>query len=341
MFNNLLEKLRNVCGKIVQFCRNLGKIVIAGGRMIGDKVKIFGQTTAGKALGKLVVVLVVIAALIQLVFAVMIYGFKSENKATVWVAKVLPYPVAVVNYDFVTYSEYQNEKSYIHHFYASTQQGTVDYKEIDSQILDQLVQNKIILYEALRNHVKVNKTDVDSTLNNIEVQNGGQDKVVKVLNDLYGLTLDQFRDLVQTQMIRDKVDQTVIVHLTVRHILINVSKDAPADQVDAAKAKAQALLDQIKGGADFAATAKNASEDTASASNGGLLQPFERGDMVLPFSDAAFNLKVGQVSDLVRSDYGWHIIKLEERTGTIDQSFTDWIAGAKKKSLVLNFFKTS
>ena len=271
----------------------------------------------------------------------MIYGLKSENKATKIAAKILPFPIAVVNQDFVTYTEYQKEKDYIHHFYASTEQGDIDYKNIDSQILNQLIENKIILFKALRYRVSVSGSDIDAAIDNITVQNGGQDKVVKVLSDLYGLSLNDFRALVKMQMIRDKVNQKVIVHITARHILIQVVKDAPADKVEAARVKAQGILDQVKGGLDFADAAKKYSEDSASAGDGGLLQPFARGDMVPQFSDASFNTKAGAVSDLVRSDYGWHIIKVESRTGSVDQGFTDWLDSIQKKSLVLNFFKIS
>ncbi len=341
MFKNLFEKLRVVCRKIVEFSsRTWAKFLALCGR-IGEKLTIFSKTKTANYLGKLIVFVVVVLALVQFIFGIMIYGFKSENKATLAVAKVLPFPIAVVNYDFVTYNEYQAERNYIHHFYASTQQGDINYKDIDGQILNQLIQNKLIAFEALRHHVSISNSDIDAAINNIAVQNGGQDKVVKVLNDLYGLSLNDFRSLVKTQMIRDKVNNTVITHLTVRHILIQVAKDAPADQVATAKTKAQGILDQVNGGLAFADAAKKYSEDSASATDGGLLQPFARGDMVAPFSDAAFKLKVSAVSELVRSDYGWHIIKLESRTGTIDQSFTDWLDGIQKKSLVLNFFKIS
>lgn len=341
MFRNLFEKIRALCRIIVKFCAKVwaGFMLFCG--RLGEKLSAFSKTKSYTVLARLVVFVVVVLALVQFVFSIMIYGFKSETKSTKTVAKILPFPIAVVNYDFVTYSEYQSEKDYIHHFYASTQQGKIDYKNIDSQILTQLIENKIILFEALRYRVTVSKKDVDAAVNNIAVQNGGQDKVVKVLSDLYGLSLSDFRDLVKMQMIRDKVNQKVITHITARHILFQVAKDAPADKVEAARVKAQGVLDQIKGGLDFAEAAKKNSEDSASAADGGSLQPFAKGDMVAQFSDAAFKLKVGAVSELVRSDYGWHIIKVESRTGSVDQSFTDWLDAIQKKSLVLNFFKTS
>jgi peptidyl-prolyl cis-trans isomerase D len=95
------------------------------------------------------------------------------------------------------------------------------------------------------------------------------------------------------------------------HILISVTATASQVEQDAAKAKAAQLLLQAKQNpAKFAELAKLNSQDTGSAANGGDLGFFARGMMVKQFDDAAFVLKVGEISELVRSDFGFHIIKL-------------------------------
>jgi peptidyl-prolyl cis-trans isomerase D len=95
------------------------------------------------------------------------------------------------------------------------------------------------------------------------------------------------------------------------HILITVKPAAPQAEQDAAKAKAEQLLDQArKNPAKFDELAKKYSQDPGSAANGGDLGYFGRGSMVKPFEDAAFALKVGEISDLVKTDFGYHIIKL-------------------------------
>ncbi len=97
----------------------------------------------------------------------------------------------------------------------------------------------------------------------------------------------------------------------VRHILIMSAKDAD-DKVDAAaKAKAEDLLAKINKGEDFAKLAEANSEDPGSATRGGELGFFQRGDMVPEFESAAFALtKAGEVSSLVRTSYGYHILQL-------------------------------
>jgi peptidyl-prolyl cis-trans isomerase D len=97
------------------------------------------------------------------------------------------------------------------------------------------------------------------------------------------------------------------------HILISAAKDAPAADRAKAKAKAQELLAQVRKAPDtFAEVAKKNSQDPGSAASGGDLGFFARGAMVKPFADAAFGLKVGDISDVVESDFGYHIIKLAE-----------------------------
>lgn len=95
------------------------------------------------------------------------------------------------------------------------------------------------------------------------------------------------------------------------HILIRADKNASEADAKAAQAKAEQLLAQLKANpADFAKLAKQHSQDPGSAEKGGDLGFFGRGLMVRPFEEAVFSLKEGQVSEVVRSDFGFHLIKL-------------------------------
>lgn len=97
------------------------------------------------------------------------------------------------------------------------------------------------------------------------------------------------------------------------HILVGVDPKASAEDKEKAKKKADDLLKQIKGGADFAELAKKEST-CPSGKNGGDLGEFGRGQMVKPFEDAAFGLKQGEVSGVVETQFGYHIIKLTGKT---------------------------
>ena len=97
------------------------------------------------------------------------------------------------------------------------------------------------------------------------------------------------------------------------HILINAAKEQPEAEKQKARAKAEELLAVVKKAPKtFAEVARKNSQDTGSAQNGGDLDFFSRGAMVKPFEDAAFALKKGDISDIVTSDFGFHIILLTD-----------------------------
>ncbi len=121
----------------------------------------------------------------------------------------------------------------------------------------------------------------------------------------------------------------------VRHILLKTT-EKPASEEPKIKAQAEALLKQIKGGADFAELAKKNSEDTGSAQKGGDLGDWvTRGQMVPEFEKAAFSLSAGQTSDLVKTQYGYHIVqtlkKEEARLRPFDEVKGELAAQAKKQ----------
>jgi len=112
------------------------------------------------------------------------------------------------------------------------------------------------------------------------------------------------------------------------HILITAAKDAPAAERDKAKARAQELLAQArKAPVEFANLAKKNSQDPGSAASGGDLDFFARGAMVKPFEDGAFAMKKGDISDVVESDFGYHIIQLTDVKEPKQRSFEELRAG--------------
>ncbi len=108
------------------------------------------------------------------------------------------------------------------------------------------------------------------------------------------------------------------------HILINAPKDMPAADRKGARERADALLAQVRKAPDtFAEVARKNSQDPGSAPNGGDLDFFARGAMVKPFEDAAFSLNKGDISDVVESDFGFHIIKLVDVKTPKQRSFDE------------------
>jgi peptidyl-prolyl cis-trans isomerase D len=98
----------------------------------------------------------------------------------------------------------------------------------------------------------------------------------------------------------------------VSHVLVRVATVGGGGAEDAARAKAEAALARIKGGADFAQVAREVSEDQATALRGGELGIVARGEMLAPFEELTFGLKQGEVGGPVRTAYGYHVVKVLE-----------------------------
>lgn len=125
-----------------------------------------------------------------------------------------------------------------------------------------------------------------------------------------------------------------------RHILVAFKGSAAAQPgkkeltEEEAKAKAEELRKKIVAGADFAEVAKTESDDTGSGSNGGSLGAFGRGQMVTEFEKAAFEAKPGDVPPVVRTQFGYHIIKVDEHAFTPFEQVKETIEkGERQKKL--------
>ena len=114
---------------------------------------------------------------------------------------------------------------------------------------------------------------------------------------------------------RRHLDQFEILEkIKASHILIKVDEGTDETVRAEKKAFAEKLLEEVKAGKDFAELARVNSDDAASAVKGGNLGYFTRGSMVKPFEQAAFNMKPGDISEVVETTFGYHIIKVEEYT---------------------------
>jgi peptidyl-prolyl cis-trans isomerase C len=209
--------------------------------------------------------------------------------------------------------------------------------EIYRGLLDQLVSLKLLQQEAKARKVAVPDEDVAKKIDEIKKQFPSED-VFKQMLAAQKVTLekvqsDQRADLAIAKLIDGEIkgkvtptpDQVSAFYkenpdrfnqperVKASHILLNVPQGADAAAKAQVKAKAEGLLKQVKAGGDFAALAKANSQDPGSAVNGGDLGFFQPGQMVGPFNDVAFKLAPGQVSDLVETQFGFHIIKVVEK----------------------------
>jgi peptidyl-prolyl cis-trans isomerase C len=203
-------------------------------------------------------------------------------------------------------------------------------------VIDQLVGYKLLLQEAQARKVAVPDADVDARIAEVKKQFPSEDLFMQTLIDRK-MTLDQIKgDARRDMSIARLIDAEIAPRIAVKpaqvddfyknnpdkfqqpervrasHILIR-TENADAATKAKARSKAQQILKDVKAGKDFAALARQHSEDPGSAVNGGDLGFFAQGQMVGPFNDAAFSLTPGATSDLVETQFGYHIIRVAEK----------------------------
>lgn len=208
--------------------------------------------------------------------------------------------------------------------------------EIYRKAVDQLVTYNLLSQETRSRNLSVSDAEIDANVKQMQSQFPNEQEFTKALATR-GMTLEKLRsdariDMAISKMMEaevasqpaptdaqvrefydknpDKFKQEEAVRAS--HILINADEKADAATRKKARARIDAVLKQIKGGADFAELAKKHSQD-GSAAQGGDLNFFTKGQMVPAFDQAAHALQPGQVSDVVTTQYGYHIIKVTEK----------------------------
>jgi peptidyl-prolyl cis-trans isomerase C len=207
--------------------------------------------------------------------------------------------------------------------------------EILRATLDRLITYTLLSQEAKSRKVVATDTEVEERLKQMQQQFPNEEAFKKALAER-NMTIERLRsdtrnDLVISKMMDAEVSTTPGAsdaeakefyeknpdkfkqpeQVRASHILIRVDENADAAAKQKALAKAQALLKRAKAGEDFAALAKANSQD-GSAAQGGDLNYFGRGQMVPAFDEAAFKLKPGEISDIVTTQFGYHIIKVTD-----------------------------
>ena len=255
-------------------------------------------------------------------------------------AELVDRVAAVVNNDIISLSEVEKR--------AAPELAKVDQDAVGSEraqkraaalkkTLDTMIDEKLVDMELKELKVTITDKEVDAAVDEVKKSYNLTDEQLQQAVAREGYTIAEYREQMRKQigrykLISEKVRKNVKVseadvkteydrmtrsegedyEVHVRHILIAIPRNASQTQVDQARRKAAAVAQEARQpGVDFAELAKKRSEGSSS-SDGGDLGFFKRGTMVPEFERVAFNLKTGEVSDPVRTQFGWHVLKLEE-----------------------------
>ena len=227
------------------------------------------------------------------------YQFHWDNKFVNTIVRVFAFPAAIVDGQIVKYTDWQTEVKAVT-LWSQKQQTNSTIPQIESDVLEKQIYDVLLNKLARRYDVEITQADIDAKTAEIATQVGDQAKLVQNVRDYFGWDMAQFtKYIVRSEVLQSK--------------LADIAKNEKV--VKEAEKEANDVLRKVKkGDKSFEELVQLYSDDKGSVEKGGELDWFPRGVMVKEFEDAAFSLKVGEVSGLIKTQYGYHIIVVEEKT---------------------------
>jgi len=246
--------------------------------------------------------------------------------------------VAVVNGSVITRDEFDREMSLVWRRFASTGQpvSNSQLSEMEKKVLENLIDRELLFQETQARGIKVEEGAINEQIKTLKKRFPDEEQFKSALVRMNlseadvrsqigkGLAIQTFigKEFEEKASVSGKeakayydnhpesFKQPEQVHA--KHILIKVAPEADESQKSAAHKKIEAIQEKLKKGEDFATLAREVSEGPSSV-KGGDLGYFGRGQMVKPFQDAAFALAPGEVSGIVETRFGYHLIKVIEK----------------------------
>jgi peptidyl-prolyl cis-trans isomerase C len=262
---------------------------------------------------------------------VSVFAFAADKKAS-------EHKIAVVNGVVISKGDFDRELDFFVRRAAPGGQPIPDLQmaRMKNEVLDSLIDRELLFQESKKRGIQVNSEAVADQLKNIQQRYPNKDEFKKLLNEM-GLSESDVKAQIERGMaIQELIDKEVAEKVKISdeecksfydnnpqffeqpeqvkasHILIKVEADAPEAQKAEARKKIESVRQKMQKGEDFGNLAKTYSEGP-SGPNGGDLGYFRRGQMVKPFEDAAFGLKLNETSGIVETRFGYHLIKVVDK----------------------------
>ena len=246
--------------------------------------------------------------------------------------------VAVVNGVTINQGTYDRELNFFVRRAATGGKQIPDAQmaQMKNEVLESLIERELLFQESKKKGIQVKSEAVSDQLQKIKQRYPNQEEFKKLLSSM-GLTeSDVLSQIARGMAIQELIDKEVAEKIKVSdeetksfydrnpqlfqqpeqvkasHILIKVQSNAPDEQKAEARKKIETVQQKVQKGEDFATLAKTYSEGP-SGPRGGDLGYFRRGQMVKPFEEAAFSLKPNETSDIVETQFGYHLIKVDDK----------------------------
>lgn len=273
-------------------------------------------------------------------FALIILGWQTsaadEKPATVkGAASAGGDNVAMVNGTPITQVDFDRALGFARQQFSKMGQ-TADDAQMKEGVLDQLIGGELLYQESKRAGIRIDEKTVDEQLDQWKKRFPNDEDYKEALKQM-NLSEAQMKSDIEKALATEKfvvdtfVNKTTVSEKEIKdfydnnpdrfkqfeqvqasHILIKLKPDANESEQAEALKKIKDIQEKLKKGEEFAELAK-AHSQCPSSSKGGDLGYFERGQMAPPFEEAAFNLKSGEVSDIVKTQFGYHLIKVADK----------------------------
>jgi parvulin-like peptidyl-prolyl isomerase len=254
---------------------------------------------------------------------------------------------ALVNGQPIAFDEYQKQVVQVEAFFeqegldAQSQEGQDRLAQARRQVLEQMIDQELIRQAAAEMGVGVSTEELESSVQDIVAQSGGEEQFNQSLQAT-GTTYEDFEQMLLDQLLSEAVYDAVTTSISpvaeqahARHILLGTRQSA------------EEVLARLESGEDFAYLAREYSEDISSRERGGDVGFFPRGVMPPEVEEVAFSLEVGDVSEIVESQFGFHIVQVlerEEREIAVEvfenlrqQTFMQWLQDRREGASIERF----
>ncbi len=200
-----------------------------------------------------------------------------------------------------------------------------------AQVLDTLISEKIIKLEIEKQKIEIPEEEIEKVINEIKESYGG-DEAFNQAMEYYGYTLEDIKKNITTNIqIKKLLEPSISIteeeikdYFETYKDMLNQKEQVRASHILVeTEEKAKEVKEKLLAGGDFAEIAKEYSQDINNKDLGGDLGFFSRGEMLPTFENAAFALEIGEISDPVQTDYGFHIIKVEEKKEEKEANFEE------------------